>query len=176
MTRRASCATPTRGASGELEDSTGPRKWQDEVFASSPSTSRNPETRFSRAASPSLPATASANPPQSAMVIGWGKSTCEDTKIVVTANTARQLSTKTVPEVTKWERMAINADWWDVALESIKAKEPGHGETWRCDFMPWSVSNSTAFAGLHNARKRIILIFDEAAEIADASGKWRKAR
>jgi hypothetical protein len=150
-----------------LEDSTGPRKWQDQLFQLIAEHLGNPEKRFT----PCCIAVASGHgigkSAAVGMVIGWAKSTCEDTKIVVTANTARQLSTKTVPEVTKWERMAINADWWDVALESIKAKEPGHGETWRCDFMPWSVSNSTAFAGLHNARKRIILIFDEAAEIAD---------
>lgn len=101
------------------------------------------------------------------MIIHWALSTCEDCKIVVTANTGTQLSTKTVPEVNKWFRLAANSHWFDVKATSITVKDEGHERTWRCDFIPWSENNTEAFAGLHNKGKRIVLIFDEASAIAD---------
>ncbi len=102
-----------------------------------------------------------------AMVINWALSTCEDTRIVVTANTATQLDTKTVPEVSKWLHMAINAHWWDIKATSIAVREQSHARMWRADFIPWSENNTEAFAGLHNKGKRIVVIFDEASAIAD---------
>jgi len=102
------------------------------------------------------------------MIIDWAMSTCEDCKVVVTANTGTQLATKTVPEVSKWMRLSINAHWFDVHATSIKVKDKGHESLWRTDFIPWSDYNTEAFAGLHNKGKRILLIFDEASAIADA--------
>jgi hypothetical protein len=40
-------------------------------------------------------------------------------------------------------------------------------KTWRSDFVTWSEDNPQAFAGAHNKGKRLVIIFDEAAEIAD---------
>lgn len=102
-----------------------------------------------------------------AMVITWALSTCEDTRIVVTANTATQLDTKTVPEVSKWMHMATNKHWWDVKATSVTVREDAHARMWRADFIPWSENNTEAFAGLHNKGKRIVVIFDEASSIAD---------
>jgi hypothetical protein len=99
-------------------------------------------------------------------IIWWGLSTFEDCKIIVTANTKGQLDTKTQPEAAKWFRLALNTDWFDVNVASIKVAEPGHDRTWRCDFNPWSEENAQAFAGAHNQGKRIIIIMDEASEIA----------
>ena len=45
--------------------------------------------------------------------------------------------------------------------------QKGFEATWRCDGVTWSVSNTEAFAGLHNRRKRIIVIMDEASAIDD---------
>lgn len=42
-----------------------------------------------------------------------------------------------------------------------------HDKRWRADAIPWSEHNTEAFAGLHNERKRIIVVFDEASNIAD---------
>lgn len=101
------------------------------------------------------------------MVVNWGLSTCEDTKIIITANTATQLSTKTVPEVQKWFRLAINAHWWEIKATSITVRDTEHERLWRADFIPWSENNTEAFQGLHNKGKRIVLIFDEASAISD---------
>lgn len=101
------------------------------------------------------------------LVIWWAMSTCEDCKIVVTANTLDQLRTKTWPEASKWFRLAINAHWFDFSATSLTSRQPKHERTWRTDILPWSENNAQAFAGLHNKGKRIVLILDEASEIAD---------
>jgi len=101
------------------------------------------------------------------MVIDWAMSTCEDCKVVVTAGTGVQLSTKTAPEVQKWFRHGINAHWWDINATSIRVKDPEHQAMWRADFITWSVQKTEGFAGLHNQGKRIVIIFDEASSIDD---------
>ena len=99
--------------------------------------------------------------------MNWAVSTCEDTKVVITANTDTQLRTKTAPEVGKWQRLSITSHWLDVQATSVAARDKDHAKTWRADFVPWSEHNTEAFAGLHNKGKRIVLIFDEASAIAD---------
>ncbi len=101
------------------------------------------------------------------MIVNWALSTCDDTKVVITANTDTQLRTKTSPEVGKWQRLSITSHWFDPQSTSIAAKDKEHAKTWRADFVPWSEHNTEAFAGLHNKGKRIVLIFDEASAIAD---------
>ncbi|MBK8772246.1 MAG: terminase [Rhizobiales bacterium] len=101
------------------------------------------------------------------MLCNWALSTCDDCKVMVTANTEAQLRTKTSPEVGKWSRLSLTANWFDVESTSISSKDSVHRKTWRADFIPWSENNTEAFAGLHNKGKRIVLIFDEASAIAD---------
>lgn len=101
------------------------------------------------------------------MVVWWAKSTCLDCKVLVTANTGDQLKTKTQPEISKWFRNAINKDWFDVHVTSIKVNDAEHESTWRTDFATWSEDNPQAFAGAHNKGKRLVIIFDEASEISD---------
>ena len=152
---------------GELEDYDGPREWQREAFAEIRDHLQNPETRFQ----PLMLARASGHGIGKSAFIGmvtnWAMSTCDDCKVVITANTDNQLRTKTSPEVGKWARLAITSDWFDINATSIASKDPGHSKTWRTDFTPWSEHNTEAFAGLHNKGKRIVLIFDEASAIAD---------
>lgn len=101
------------------------------------------------------------------MVVNWAMSTCEDTRIVVTANTENQLRTKTWPEIAKWSRLSITSHWWAVPGMSIYSNEIGRDKSWRADATPWSENNTEAFAGLHNKGKRIVVVMDEASKIAD---------
>lgn len=101
------------------------------------------------------------------MLINWGMSTCEDCKVVVTANTDNQLRTKTWPEIIKWSNLAITKEWFTCTATAMYSNDPGHDKRWRADAIPWSEHNTEAFAGLHNERKRIIVVFDEASNIAD---------
>lgn len=105
-----------------------------------------------------------------AWLILWALMTHEDTRGVATANTDSQLRTKTWPELAKWYGLLQWAPLKEMfALEatSIHSTLPGHDRNWRIDAIPWSERNTEAFAGLHNAGKRIILLFDEASAIID---------
>ena len=152
---------------GELADYDGPRVWQAEMLAEIRDHLQNPATRHqplmvARASGHGIGKSAGIG-----MVVNWALSTCEDTKVVITANTDTQLRTKTAPEVGKWQRLAITSHWLDVQATSVAARDKDHAKTWRADFVPWSATNTEAFAGLHNKGKRIVLIFDEASAIAD---------
>lgn len=151
----------------ELSDSAGARPWQAEILKYIGQHLSNPSTRYT----PCRIAVASGHgigkSALVAMIVDWGMSTCEDTKVVITANTGTQLATKTVPETHKWFRLAINSHWWMPKATSITVRDEEHAKLWRTDFIPWSENNTEAFAGLHNKGKRIILIFDEASAIAD---------
>ena len=151
----------------ELADYDGPRDWQAEMLAEIRDHLQNPATRHqplmvARASGHGIGKSAGIG-----MVVNWALSTCEDTKVVITANTDTQLRTKTAPEVGKWQRLSITSHWLDVQATSVAVRDKDHAKTWRADFVPWSEHNTEAFAGLHNKGKRIVLIFDEASAIAD---------
>lgn len=152
---------------GELEGIEGPRKWQRDVMGDIRDHLSNPETRFN----PLMVAVASGHgigkSAEIGMIVNWALSTADDCKVVITANTDTQLRTKTSPEVGKWTRLSLTADWFDVQTTSISSRDPKHSKSWRADFVPWSEHNTEAFAGLHNKGKRIVLIFDEASAISD---------
>lgn len=149
---------------GELANQPGPRTWQRAILKEIGDHLSNPATRctpFKKAISSGHGIGKST---LVAWIIWWGLSTFEDCKVIVTANTKGQLDSKTQPEVAKWFRLALNTEWFDVHVASIRVKE--REQTWRCDFNPWSEENAQAWAGGHNQGKRIIIIMDESSEIA----------
>lgn len=155
------------GEEGDLSDVEGPRAWQYEELDALGKHLQNPETRFQ----PYLLAIASGHGIGKSAFIGmllnWGMSTCEDCKVVMTSNTETQLRTKTMPEVSKWFRLSINSHWWVPNALSIHTVDKRHEKSWRTDAVTWSENNTEAFAGLHNKKKRILLVFDESSAIAD---------
>lgn len=152
---------------GELVDAKGPRAWQGETFDIIGDHLSNPATRFT----PLRIAVASGHgigkSALIAMLVKWGLDTCEDTRIVITANTESQLLTKTSPEIAKWARLAITRDWFKATSTALISTAKGHDKGWRADLVTWSENNTEAFAGLHNMGKRLIVILDEASGIAD---------
>lgn len=100
-----------------------------------------------------------------AILVHWAMSTREMTRGVVTANTDTQLRTKTWPEVSKWHHQARNSHWFTCTATALY--HPSFEKNWRVDAIPWSESNTEAFAGLHNKGNRIIVWFDEASAIHD---------
>lgn len=151
---------------GELANYSGARAWQagvlDDIGAHLGSERRYQPLRIAVASGHGIGKSALV-----AMVIQWALTTCDDCRIVVTANTESQLRTKTWPEVAKWARLSIVADKWQCPAMSLYSAEDGREKSWRADAIPWSENNTEAFAGLHNRGKRIVLIFDEASAIAD---------
>lgn len=152
---------------GELKGVESPRDWQWDVMGVIGDHLQNPETRYQ----PLMISVASGHgigkSAEMGMLLNWAMSTCEDCKVVVTANTENQLRTKTWPEIGKWFRLAINKQWFNVTATKVASVDPEHDDSWKADAVPWSEHNTEAFAGLHNKGKRIVLIFDEASNIAD---------
>lgn len=89
----------------------------------------------------------------------------EDTRGVVTANSERQLRTKTWAELGNWYNMYIGRQLFRLTATSIFPADKNRLLTWRIDLVPWNEKNTSAFQGLHNRGKRLLIIFDEAAEI-----------
>ncbi|RAU21130.1 terminase [Paramagnetospirillum kuznetsovii] len=152
---------------GDLAGSDGPREWQADILGTIRGHLKNKDTRHE----PLRIAVASGHGiGKSALIsqiINWAMGTATDCKVVVTANTEAQLRTKTWPEVSKWQRLAIDADHFTPTATAVVSTMPGRDRSWRCDAIPWSEHNTEAFAGLHNQGKRLVLIFDEASAIAD---------
>jgi hypothetical protein len=96
----------------------------------------------------------------------WGLTTCVDTRIRITANTGPQITTATWPEIMKWRRMSLWAEWFEPGDRRIRSVDPKRRESWRCDAITWDEHRPEAFAGFHNAGRRIIYGFDESAAIA----------
>ncbi len=151
----------------ELESSDGPRNWQQDILNTIGLHLRS-DQRFTPL---NLAVTSGHGIGKSAliaMICNWAMSTCVDCRVVMTANTEAQLRTKTWPEVSKWTRLAINHHWWTVGATTLQWREKSHERVWRVDAIPWSETNTEAFAGLHNKGKRIVVLFDEGSAISDA--------
>jgi hypothetical protein len=155
------------GEAGELARHSGPRDWQADILDAIGQHLRAPATRCK----PLRIAVASGHGIGKSALIAqithWALSTAADTRVVITANTDNQLRTKTWPEVSKWCRLADNADWFKATATAVYSADPDAEKSWRADATPWSENNTEAFAGLHNEGKRILLIMDEASAIAD---------
>lgn len=120
----------------ELAHATGPRQWQADAFREIRDHLQNPETRYqplmlARASGHGIGKSAFIS-----MLINWGMSTCEDCKVVVTANTDNQLRTKTWPEIIKWSNLAITKDWFTCTATAMYSNDPGHDKLWRADAIP----------------------------------------
>jgi hypothetical protein len=48
---------------------------------------------------------------------------------------------------------------------ALISRDVAHEQTWRIDLQPWNANRPESFAGLHNADRRILAIFDEASAI-----------
>jgi len=105
-----------------------------------------------------------------AWLVLWATSTAEDTKGVITANTALQLKTKTWAELAKWYNLMdpLLQRLFTKTATAIYSSYAPREQTWRAEAIPNSPENPAAFAGAHNAGKRLLIIMDEASEIADA--------
>lgn len=151
----------------DLEHETGPRAWQRETLEE---VGRGVKAGKSVGEAIQIAIASGHGIGKSALVawlIRWALATREDTRGVVTANTEPQLRTKTWPEVAKWHHLAIDSALFECTATALYSKDPGHDKTWRVDAITWSENNTEAFAGLHNAGKRLLVIFDEASAIAD---------
>ena len=156
-----------RWGEGALQEHDGPREWQSDTLRIIRDHLKDSDTRYQPLQIAVSSGHGIGKSSMIGMIVNWALSTCVDTKIVITANTDTQLQTKTAPEVGKWTKLSITSDKFDVQATSIASTDKTHARDWRASFVPWSKTNTEAFAGLHNQGKRIVLIFDEASAIDD---------
>jgi hypothetical protein len=98
-----------------------------------------------------------------AWVIHWFMRTRPNPQIIVTANTASQLATKTWRELAKWHNLSMSKSLFTYTATKYYHNE--HPDTWFASAIPWSKERSESFAGAHE--KHILIIFDEASAIDD---------
>jgi len=147
---------------GVLADAKGPLEWQAEELRAVSAV--RPDSVVRRAVASGHGIGKSA---VTAIITLWAMSTYPDTRGVITANTEKQLQTKTFAELSRWFHLSPLTGLFDLTATALYAKDPRHSKTWRCDIIPWSERNPEAFAGLHNKGRRQFLIFDEASAISD---------
>jgi hypothetical protein len=166
------CAYPW--GQGELLGEAGPRAHQVKLLRELRDHLQNPETRYKPFRKAKSSGHGIGKSAEIAWITHWALSTFEDTKVILMAGTGDQLKTKTQPEVSKWFRIGVNAELFEVNVTSIKVREDGHETTWRADFNTWSEENPQASAGAHNKGKRLVIIYDEAAGIPDIIWKTQE--
>jgi len=100
-----------------------------------------------------------------AMLNNWCVGTMVDARGVTTANTDEQLRRKTWAELSKWHNLSLSKQFFEWTATSLFSNDPAHQANWQVNATPWSERNPEAFQGLHNAGKRVLIIFDEASSI-----------
>lgn len=95
-----------------------------------------------------------------AMFILWFLSTRPQSNIVLTANTANQLNTKTFREVAIWHDLLLNKHWFVRTATKIYHVSD---ETWICHAIPNNPEKPEAIAGSH--AKHMAIVIDEASAI-----------
>lgn len=145
---------------GELVGETGPDEWQTKILTY---IGANILTLQQALQIAMRSGTETGKTALIAWLIQWYISTRKDPRIVVTANTGSQLSTKTWAELAKWHKLSLVRHLF--TWTATKYYQVNHPETWFAVAMPWSLENAQAFAGTH--AKYVLMIFDEASEIPD---------
>lgn len=149
---------------GELKDCAGPDIWQTDLL-----TKMGEELRKTKDTQTALRmAVASGHgvgkTALTSWLVLWFMSTRPKCQVVVTANTAAQLTTKTWRELSKWSRLALNRHWW--VWTATAFYHTLYPELWRASATPWSKDNSEAFAGTHET-SGVLFLFDEGSGIDD---------
>ena len=152
----------------ELANETGPDEWQiDELEAIGTHLRQGVNTPFRSTTASGHGIGKSA---EVGFAILWAGMTSVDCRGVVTANSDTQLRTKTWAELGKWWGLLcvqhpIAKTLFEVTATGFRSLS--RDMTWRIDAIPNNPRNPAAFAGAHNAGKRLIIIIDEASEIED---------
>ena len=102
-----------------------------------------------------------------AWIILWALVTFEDTIGVITAGTEGQLRTRLWSEISKWHSKLPDGLRAQFELTATAIFNKQSEKTWRVDGRPWTERNKEAFSGVHNYRKRVIIVFDECSMIPD---------
>ena len=95
------------------------------------------------------------------VLILWWMSTRPDCRVIVTANTATQLRTRTWSSVAEVLNKALNKSWFEYT--ATKLTFIGAEDTWFTLCNTWSDGNFESYQGIH--AESVLMIFDEASSI-----------
>lgn len=165
-----------------LADMHGPRQWQREYLQEITSYYKD-ALKAGKTSDIFRKAVASGRGPGKSALLGmlawFFMSTRLGGSVIVTANTEPQLMTKTMPEIGKWFRMAINSHWFQVNAMTIRPadwfaellkRRPESGGLlidpmyYYVSAQLWKEEVPDAFAGAHNTHGEVYF-FDEASAI-----------
>lgn len=99
-----------------------------------------------------------------AWIVDWIMSTRPESKGSVTANTAKQLATKTWAAIQWWTKLCATASWFDMTSEMMWFKTMK--EAWAVTALTCAPENAEAFQGQHAPKGSSFYIFDECSNIA----------
>ena len=99
------------------------------------------------------------------MLSDWIRSCWPYSQGSATANTAKQLSTKTWANILKWQRLSITSHWFEATTELVY--KPEERDSWFLSAQTCAEENSEAFAGQHAANSIPYYINDECSTIPD---------
>ncbi len=155
-----------------LERFKGPRKWQREVLTYLGYELKRRRFNGVDAVLPVCVAVASGHgigkSALSAWIILWLMCTRYNMRGTVTANTAKQLSTRTWGEVGKWRKLSEIVEVltrYKNSHSEMTIYNPDHKDSWRIDAFTSKKENSESFAGQHNVSSTSLYLFDEASAI-----------
>jgi hypothetical protein len=101
----------------------------------------------------------------SAWIVDFIMSTRPYCKGTITANTYKQLETKTWSAIRTWTAMCITSHWFEVS--SDKMYHRSYPSKWFCSAQSCREENSEAFAGQHAAESTSFYLFDEGSAVSD---------
>ena len=158
---------------GPLEGHDGPDVWQREFLVEVGEEVKKRKFDGVNAVDPIQFSTASGHgigkSCMTAWLIRWIADTRPHSVGTVSANTERQLRSKSWAELAKWHHMGLTQHWYQLnaGAGSLNMYHRQHSETWRVDAQTCKEENSEAFAGQHRDTSTSYYIFDEAGGISD---------
>ena len=156
---------------GNLKGFDGPDKWQIDLLTSIGEEVKDRGFDGINSVEPLLYSIASGHGIGKSTIVAWLilwiMSTRPYCKGTVTANTSKQLHSKTWPELGKWYNIFIAKSWftYNSGHANMYICHKNNRETWRCDAQTCNEENSESFAGQHAAGSTSFYIFDEASAI-----------
>ena len=97
-------------------------------------------------------------------IVQWFISTHESPQIIVTANTADQIKTRTWRELRKWHDLLINNHWFEWLAKKYYFKSDP--DKWYAHPVVWDESKPSAVQGIHE--KNVLIIVDEASGLPNS--------
>jgi hypothetical protein len=147
---------------GELENSTGPERWQRWLLEQIRDGLLKPgeAIKIAIASGHGIGKSAALS-----WLARWAITTFPGARGLVTASNEPMLMTRFRAELRIWFRRFKAREFFEMGATSLTSRDPEHAQTWRLDMVPWNENRLEGFAGLHSRGGRLFVAFDEASSM-----------